>query len=139
MSARSKKPTSRGTGAPPNTDEQETIVYDSGQHRRAQSPPIQAISKKETSAPIQAISMKTPGDARPEQAVNPPTPALPRPKLRAVSEVKPAAQAQNLGNLAPPYDPNAARARSMQDYVVWGCVAVILASGIALIVWFLAR
>ena len=37
---------------------------------------------------------------------------------------------------APPYDPAEARARSMRDYVVWGCVGVMLASVIALGVWF---
>ena len=139
MSARPKKPTSKGPPPPPNTDEQETIVYQSGDPTQV-DPPFQAVSMKEQHAPIQAISMKAADDrAAKEQLENPPTPALPRPKLRAVSEVKPAAQAQNLGNLAPPYDPNEARARSLQDYIVWGCVVVILASGIALVVWFLAR
>jgi hypothetical protein len=102
--------------------------------------PIQVISKKEASSPIQAISMKTPGDGQQRAAPdNPPTPMLARPKLRAVSEVSPAQQQQNLGNLASPYDPKAARARAMREYVIYGCLAVILASGIALVVWFVAR
>jgi hypothetical protein len=102
------------------------------------SQPIQVISKKDQSQPIQAISMKTPGEGRPPAADNPPTPIIPRPKLRAVSEVTPAKQ-QNLGNLASPYDPKEARARAVQEYVIWGCLAVILASAIALVVWFVAR
>ncbi len=101
--------------------------------------PIQVISKKEPSAPIQAISMKTPGAQQNAAPENPPTPILPRPKLRAVSEVKPAQQPQNFGTVAQPYDPREARARAMREYVIWGCLAVILASAIALVVWFVAR
>jgi hypothetical protein len=101
--------------------------------------PIQVISKKEPSAPIQAISMKTPGAQRPPAPENPPTPILPRPKLRAVSEVMPAQQPQNFGTVAQPYDPKEARARAVREYVIWGCLAVILASAIALVVWFVAR
>ena len=29
--------------------------------------------------------------------------------------------------------------RSFQEYVFWGCIAVMIASGIALVVWFVAR
>jgi hypothetical protein len=103
------------------------------------SAPIQVISKKDQSSPIQAISMKTPGThEKPPLPDNPPTPILARPKLRAVSEMA-APKQQNLGNLASPYDPKAARARAMREYVIWGCLAVILASAIALVVWFTAR
>lgn len=101
--------------------------------------PIQVISKKEQSAPIQAISMKTPGSHGKPAPENPPTPILPRPKLRAISEVTPAKQPQNFGTVAQPYDPREARARAMREYVIWGCLAVILASAIALVVWFVAR
>lgn len=89
---------------------------------------------------IRAISMKTPSD-RPAQPTPNKTPALVRPKLRKLSEVTPIVKPvhQDLGNLAPPYDPSAARIRTVQDYVIWGCVAVILASVITLIVWFVAR
>jgi hypothetical protein len=107
--------------------------------KKEQSAPIQVISKKEQSAPIQAISMKTPGAQQDASPANPPTPILPRPKLRAVSEVKPAQQPQNFGNVAQPYDAKEARARAMREYVIWGCLAVILASAIALVVWFVAR
>ena len=105
-------------------------------------PPIVAVSKKHPPQ-IQAISMKTPGQGLPAPTANPPTPILQRPQLRGVAEV--AAQGrstgpvQNLGNLAQPYDPRQARARAVREYVIWGCLAVILASGIALVVWFVAR
>ncbi|HEY5945541.1 MAG TPA: hypothetical protein VIV40_08615 [Kofleriaceae bacterium] len=101
--------------------------------------PIQVISKKDQSAPIQAISMKTPGKLAAVTEANPPTPILPRPKLRAVAEVSPPQKQQNLGNLASPYDPKEARARAMREYIIYGCLAVILASGITLVVWFVAR
>src|SRR4051812_19044054 len=116
MSAR-KRPTE-----PP--DDGPTEVYDSGNFRR------------ELPSPIKAVSMKTPG-VRTRQ----PTPEIKKPKLRAISEVTPLSQAQpkNLGYLAPPRDPNEVRARRIRDYVIWGCVSIILASLIALAVWFAAR
>jgi hypothetical protein len=124
MSARSKTPTKKGTPAAAPTTGEKTTVYDSGNFKR------------EAVTPIKAISMKTPGDAKPKKA----DPAdLPHVKLRAMSEVARAQTPQNLGNLAPPYDPHKARVRSLQDYVIWGCVAIILASAIALVVWFAAR
>jgi len=104
------------------------------------SGPIQAISKMDRSGPIQVISMKTqaPAAGEPGAQAQPSTPVLPRPKLRAVSDITPVKQ-QNLGHVAPPYDPEQARARRVREYVIGGCVAVILASAIALVVWFVAR
>jgi hypothetical protein len=157
MSAR--KPPTQPPDRPSGSDDAPTTIYDSGElpaRRRPKQtakgsapseqativdkprPAVQAMSMKQQSAPIQAISMKTPGNA-PAPEGNPPTPMLPRPKLRAVSEVMPAQQAQNFGTIAQPYDPKEARARAVREYVIWGCVAVILASVIALAVWFLAR
>jgi hypothetical protein len=113
--------TAKGSAPPP-----EPTVVD--KPRAQTAPPVQ------NAPPIQAISMKTPGNALPLEAPAP-TPVLPRPKLRG--DVTPIPQ-QNLGNLAPPYDAKEARARSMREYVMWGCLAVILASVIALVVWFAA-
>ncbi len=102
------------------------------------SAPIQVMSKKQgSSAPIQAISMKSPSEPAAAQG-NQGTPMLARPKLRAMSEITPVNQ-QSLGHVAPPYDPEAARARKVREYVIWACVAVILASAIALVVWFVGR
>ena len=84
---------------------------------------------------MKAISMKTPGTKKVEM----PESEMPHVKLRAMSEVHRQQAPQNLGNLAPPYNPREARKRSFQEYVFWGCVAVIIASGIALVVWFVAR
>ena len=162
MSARARKPPTQPPDRP-SMEDAPTTIYDSGEDlpkrkrpapvtAKGSAPPepptivdrpvpqaVKAISKKEPSAPIQAISMKTPGDQqRAPQPDNPPTPIIPRPKLRAVSEVTPAHQ-QNLGNLASPYDPKEARSRAVREYVIWACVAVILASAIALVVWFTAR
>jgi len=159
MSARARKPPTQPPDRP--SDDAPTTIYDSGElparkrpapvTAKGSAPPerptvvdkprppaVQAISKREPSAPIQAISMKTPGNAKPPEPANPPTPILPRPKLRAVSEVTPAQQ-QNFGTIAQPYNPKEARARAVREYVIWGCIAVILASAIALVVWFTAR
>jgi hypothetical protein len=116
-----------------------TMLEKPARSKKEPSAPIQVISKKNPSEPMRAISMKTPDEGRAPMPDNPPTPIIPRPKLRAVSEVAPAKQQQNLGNLASPYDPKEARARAVQEYVIWGCLAVILASAIALVVWFVAR
>jgi hypothetical protein len=84
---------------------------------------------------VVAISMKTPPDAQraPETRRE-----LPHIKLRALSEMSRAKAPANLGNLAPPYDAAAARNRTVREYIVWGSLAVILACGIALVVWFAA-
>ena len=91
---------------------------------------------REPQTPIKAISMKTPSDA-PKREPDPPV--LPHVQLRAMSEVSRAKQPQNLGNLAPRYDPHQARKSAVQTYVIWGCIGVILASAIALVVWFVAK
>lgn len=94
---------------------------------------------KEVATPIKAISMKTPAVERP--ALDPSLDQRPQPrvKLRAMSELGLNQKQQDLGRLAPPRDPNAAAARRRQDYLVWGSVSVIVASVVALIIWFLAK
>ena len=112
-------------------DDANTAIFDSGNF------------KKETSTPIEAISMKTPGTGGmpADEYVAQPTPALQRPKLRAISEVTPLPHAQpaNLGYLAPPRNAADVRARKIRDYVLIASLSVILASVIALVVWFLGR
>jgi hypothetical protein len=132
MSARSKQPTRRGNppaaGAPGSAsgeDDARTSVFDSGNFKR------------EAATPIKAISMKTPADPK-LAPVEKPARELPHVKLRAMSEMARSQQPQNLGNLAPPYDPSEARKRSARELVMWGCLAVMLASAIALVVWFVA-
>ena len=90
------------------------------------------------SEPIRVMSMKTPADAPGAPAQ---TPVVPRPKLRAISEVTPLphAQPKNLGYLAPPRDPAEVRSRRVRDLVMWSSVAVILACVVALAIWFIAR
>jgi hypothetical protein len=91
------------------------------------------------SEPIQVMSMKTPHEA--PAAPPPQTPIVPRPKLRAISEITPLphAQPRNLGYLAPPRDPAEVRSRRVRDLVMWSSVVVIVASVVALAIWFLAR
>ncbi len=132
MSARQKSPTNKGAPPAParpsdnSLDDQKTSIFDSGNF------------KKEKATPIKAISMKTPGvDKLAGEEID--TRPKPKVKMRALSEVHSAPIPQDLGRLAPPRDASAARVRKLQDYVLWGSVSVILASGIALVIWFLAR
>ena len=141
MSARSKTPTKRGA-TPPSTDEIPTEILGEEFQKRAkkktakQDPQIPSPPVLPKQPQIKAISMKTPGSVK---KVEMPEAEMPHIKLRAMSEFSRAKTPQNLGNLAPPYDPSEARKRSMREYVIWGCIAIMLASGIALVVWFVAR
>ncbi len=140
MSARGKSPTQRGTkparartSSPDFSDDIPTTHYDP-----AASSSNQMAAAPQPKAPIVAISMKTPADPnlRPVKVME--EKDMPHIKLRAMSEVSRAQIPLNLGNLAPPYDPHEARKRTMKEYIVWGCISVMLACAIALAVWFIA-
>jgi hypothetical protein len=141
VSARSKTPTKKGTTPAPTTDER-TRVYRGPEVRGTEqiglepAPAPVVPSASESGNTFKAISMKSPDGAT---KTEPEPPVLPAVKLRAMSEFHRAQTPQNLGNLAPPYDPHEARKRTAKEYVMWGSIAVILASGIALVVWFVAR
>jgi hypothetical protein len=141
VSARSKTPTKKGTTPAPTTDDK-TRVYRGPEVRGTEQIGIEPVavpvvpSASESGNTFRAISMKSP-DGVTKKALEPPV--LPAMKLRAMSEFHRAQTPQNLGNLAPPYDAHEARKRTAQDYAMWGCIAVILASGIALAVWFVGR
>ena len=137
MSDRSKKPTEKGTARPPapppippprTTEERPTEVDPNPFGRRK-------------SEPIQVVSMKTPAERPADPGPPSQTPIVPRPKLRAISEITPLphAQPKNLGYLAPPRDPAEVRSRRVRDLVLWSSVAVIVASVVALVIWFVAR
>jgi hypothetical protein len=100
-------------------------------------PPVLPPSH-EHSQPIRVISLKAPGDPSEERLPGKPH----RPRLRRLSEVAPRARVATppggLGYLAPPRDPREARTRRLRDYVLWGSVVVILATGVTVGVWFLA-
>ena len=90
---------------------------------------------------IKAISMKTPASdkiAVDDMQVQP-EPQLRRPKLRAISEVSLVDHPLDLGNFAPPADPSEIRAKRVRDVVIIASLSLIVASVIALIVWFAAR
>ena len=60
-------------------------------------------------------------------------------QLRSIAEAAGLQDSQRgLGNLAPPHDPRQARARRMRDNLGWACIAIVLASGIALAIWLVA-
>jgi hypothetical protein len=128
MTDRSKRPTLRET---PNPDEA-TNVWDG----KPPAPP------KLPDQQMRAISKKTPGLPYAKSATTPER-ALPIVKLRAMSEVSSGSitppSAKALGYLAPPRDPAESRARRQRDFVVWGSVCVMIACGIALVIWFVAR
>jgi hypothetical protein len=136
MTDRSKRPTLRET---PNPDEA-TSVWDG----KPLAPKLPAAPQP-PAAPMRAISKKTPGGAyaKPPNMRDTPERALPVVKLRAMSEVSSGSitppSAEALGYLAPPRDPAEARARRQRDLVVWGSVCVMIACGIALVIWFVAR
>jgi hypothetical protein len=129
MTARTKNPTMRGSGVPTESsggfpDDVPTDPYRG----------VKADAPEEGPYKIVATSMKTPAIAAKPKVER----ELPYIKLRAMSEVSRAQASLDLGNLAPPYDPAEARKRSLREYVVWGSLAVVLACGIALVVWFAA-
>lgn len=153
MSARNKSPTQKGTkparartSSPDFSDDVPTTHYDppgasANQLPASSSNQMPASSsnqmRAQPKAQIVAISMKTPADPR-VQPVKLAEKDMPHIKLRAMSEVSRAQIPLNLGNLAPPYDPSEARRRTMKEYIVWGCISVMLACAIALAVWFIA-
>ena len=132
MSARSRTPTKKGNPAGFSTDEIATEILEPGFHEKKRS---KGKTGKQQPV-IKAISMKTPGDVQKREM---PEAEMPHVKLRALSELSRAQTPQNLGNLAPPYDPHEARKRSVREYAFWACIAVMIGSGIALGVWFIAR
>ncbi len=93
--------------------------------------------RREVSTPIKVISMKTP---HADNDRDTPPRAIPQVQLRALSEINPGSNPQvNLGNFAPPLNPREVRARRTRDLVIWGSLAVMIASVIAIAMWFLAR
>ncbi|HSK01378.1 MAG TPA: hypothetical protein VK932_09060 [Kofleriaceae bacterium] len=121
----------------PPTDQQRTAIHDPERAPGGQGAGAE-IARPYDSQPIRVISLKAPGEASEDR--------LPlkqhRPRLRRLSEVAQRARVATppggLGYLAPPRDPREARTRRLRDYVLWGSVVVILASGVTIAVWFLA-
>jgi len=85
--------------------------------------------------PMRVISMKTPADLDAEEKAHR---VLPVVKLRPLSDIHQTPR-REMGHLAPPRDPREARSRRVRDNVIWGSVAVIVASFVTLAIWFLAR
>jgi hypothetical protein len=143
VGSRISKPTRRGPPpGPPNdySEDAKTNIFDPGDGRSPgeSSQKIHAVSMKTPDNPkLHAVSMKTPADGS-IKAIAKVERDMPHVRLRAMSEVAKQQHPQNLGNYAPPYDAAAARKRTARDMVLWGCLAVMLASVIALVVWFVA-
>ncbi len=140
MSARAKKPTTKPPPAPPRA-KSGTLK---GRPAAPGHAPPRSIEDsgnfgREAATPIKAISMKTPEGDKParEAAAR----EAHKVKLRPLSEIASGShpKQENLGYLAPPRDPAEVRARKVHDYVLWGSISVIVASVVALIIWFAAR
>jgi hypothetical protein len=94
-----------------------------------------AVTAPERSEPLQIISMKDQLARQPRREERRPLQV----QLRSLAEVSGRNDTPvNLGRLAPPRDPRQARARRLRANVMWGCVAIVLACGISLVVWFVA-
>lgn len=126
VEGRSKSPTKRGHDGPVTAPP-----------RAATAPPHGPgeAPQRNRSEPMRVISMKTPADIEAEEKAQRVLPAV---KLRALSDIH-QTPARGMGNLAPPRDPREVRSRRVRDNVIWGSLAVILASAITLAIWFLAR
>jgi hypothetical protein len=136
MSRRSRTP----------TEDQKTEFFDRGAPRPnpveigtpTEIDPVVADRSGPNPKALRVISMKTPADlAEAKQQAK-----QHQVQIRSMSNVVRAHDtptASRLGRLAPPRDPREARARKVRDYVIWGCVVVILASLVMLAVWFIAR
>jgi hypothetical protein len=100
-----------------------------------------APAARPAAPPIQAISMKTPGTDRLAVDLMRAEPVLKRPLLRAMADVTPPSGTPklNLGYIAPPRDPAEVRARRVRELITLGSLSVIIASVVALAIWFLAR
>jgi hypothetical protein len=103
-----------------------------------QATPTELMARPERSEPIRVISMKQRAESQPRGDATP-RPRVPlHVQLRSMAEVAGIHEASDLGRLAPPHDPRRARARRRRDAVVWACVAIALASGIAFAIWLVA-
>lgn len=101
-----------------------------------QATPTAVTARIERSEPIRVISMKDRSAGRPR--VEEPRVPL-HVQLRTMAEVAGLRDPPSgLGHLAPPRDPQQARKRRQLDNVVWACVAIGLAGGIALAIWLIA-
>jgi len=100
------------------------------------APGSAAGAARAPSEPLRVVSMKTPA---PTNAPRPePVRELPAVQLRALSDLR-RTPPVGLGRLAPPRDPAEVRSRRLRDLVTWGSVVVIVACGVTLLIWFVAR
>lgn len=90
----------------------------------------------ERSEPIRVISMKEQTEAAQRRSDEGRVPL--HVQLRSLAEVAGHDTPVELGRLAPPRDPRAARARHVRANVIWACVAIALAGAISLAIWLIA-
>lgn len=89
--------------------------------------------------PIRVVSMKTPAELAAEKPHDKQAQReLPKVHIRPMrAQTQPGPH--ELGTVAPPRDPKAARERQAWSLVFWASIVVIIASLVALAVWLIAR
>ncbi len=94
---------------------------------------------REPAPAVTAISMKTPGQGEPTLVPSPPVLPKRDVKLRAISEVgvQPAPPG-GFGRLAPPHDPERARARQRQRLVTTVAAVIGIAVVVTMAIWWIA-
>jgi hypothetical protein len=134
-SKRPQKPTKRGVAK--HGDDDETTVRSEPPQAVEIGTPTEVVQAK--SEPIRVVSMKTPGELAAERRGAPAKEH--QMKIRPLSDVRRAhdTPAGGFGTLAPPRDPKQVAVRKLRDFVIWGCAVVIVACGVMLGVWFLAK
>jgi hypothetical protein len=101
-----------------------------------QGTPTEVTARAERSEPIRVFSMKDQTGPRKPRTDDHRAMQV---QLRSMAEVSRRHDTPvGLGHLAPPRDAKQARNRRLIDNVMWGGVAIILACGIMLAIWFVA-
>lgn len=94
---------------------------------------------REPAPAVTAISMKTPGQGDPALVPSPPVLPMREVKLRAISEVGvQATPPGGFGRLAPPHDPERARARQRRRTVMTVLSVIGIAVVVTLAIWWIA-
>jgi len=131
---RAKSATQRGTPSGVH-DVQIATPTDVDPRRPAEQGTPPAPAPRRHSEPLRVVSMKDVGEPAVKAARE-----VPRAQIRSIAEVTGrTARPPGMGRLAPPRDPKEVRARRVRDNVIWASLAVILACGVTLAIWFLAR
>lgn len=137
----------QGSGSDDEDEDTTTAIFDPLAPK-----PLRTISAKHASGPVplppslppapapvvKSVSMKTPAELAAEKKPQQPQREIPKVHIRPLrAQTQPGPH--ELGTVAPPRDPKAARERHAWSLVFWASIVVIIASLVALAVWLIAR